>query len=121
MGREIALPVAAAGQALTFRSWRPGEQLIAGEFGAREPGRKAAARRPAVLVVPLVAFDIRGGRLGRGGGFYDRTLAELKAAGPVVAAGIAFSAQRVPAVPLEPHDQRLDWIVTEEGAFRAVP
>ncbi len=121
MGHDIALPVAEAGKPLSFHLWRPGDPLIPGAFGAREPGGRAAAQRPRILVVPLVAFDAQGWRLGRGGGFYDRTIAELRAAGPVVTAGVAFAAQRVPQVPREDHDQRLDWIVTEEGAFRAGP
>ncbi len=121
MGHHIALPVAEAGKPLRFHRWRPGEPLIPGAFGAREPHGGGPGLSPQVLIVPLVAFDAGGWRLGRGGGFYDRTIAELRAAGPVLTAGIAFSAQRVPQVPREAHDQRLDWIVTEEGAFRAAP
>ncbi len=118
MGCTIALPVAEADKPLRFHKWRPGEPLVPGAFGAREPVG-APTLRPNLLIVPLVAFDRDGWRLGRGGGFYDRTIAELRAAGPIVAVGIAFAAQRVPQVPRELHDQRLDWIVTEEGAFRA--
>ncbi len=116
LGHDIALPVAEPDRPLDFRRWRPGDKLIPGLFGAREPQARAAALKPTALIVPLVAYDGEGWRLGRGGGFYDRTIAELSAAGPVLTVGIAFSAQRVPAVPREPHDRRLDWIVTEEGA-----
>lgn len=116
MGCDIALPSAEPGKPLSFRQWRPGAPLTPGLFGAREPHRTAPGLRPNLLIVPLVAFDSDGWRLGRGGGFYDRTIAELRAAGPVVTIGIAFAAQRVPQVPREAHDQRLDWIVTEEGA-----
>lgn len=119
MGHDIALPVAELGKPLRFHRWRPGDPLVPGQFGAREPHGGSASLKPQILIVPLVAFDAEGWRLGRGGGFYDRTIAELKAAGPVVTAGIAFSAQRVPQIPREAHDQRLDWIVTEEGAFAA--
>ena len=118
MGATIALPVAAANKPLSFHRWKPGDPLIPGAFGAREPAA-AAQLRPNVLIVPLVAFDHDGWRLGRGGGFYDRTIGELRAAGPVTTVGIAFAAQRVPQVPRELHDQRLDWIVTEEGAHKA--
>jgi 5-formyltetrahydrofolate cyclo-ligase len=70
---------------------------------------------PEVLIVPLVAFDRRGYRLGYGGGYYDRTLAELRQAGRVAAVGFAFAAQEVPEVPIGPHDAKLDAIVTEHG------
>lgn len=118
MGCTIALPVAEADKPLSFHTWRPGEPLIPGAFGAREPHELSPRLRPSLLIVPLVAFDTEGWRLGRGGGFYDRTIAELRAAGPVVTVGVAFAAQRVPQVPRERHDQRLDWIVTEEGALK---
>ena len=105
------------GQALKFRAWSPGAEMIAGEFGALIP---ASGGRivPEVLIVPLLAFDRRGYRLGYGGGFYDRTLEGLRAAGRVTAIGFAFAAQEVPEVPVEPVDQRLDLIVTEAGVIR---
>lgn len=121
MGHDIALPVAESGRPLSFHRWRPGEPLVPGQFGAREPQERTVALKPQILIVPLVAFDAGGWRLGRGGGFYDRTIEQLKSAGPVVTVGIAFSAQRVPQVPREDHDQRLDWIVTEEGARVSPP
>ena len=71
-----------------------------------------------MLLVPLLAFDRKGYRLGYGGGYYDRTLAMLQEKGPVLAIGIAYAAQQVESVPREATDQRLDWIVTEEGAIR---
>ena len=70
---------------------------------------------PQILIVPLVAFDRNGGRLGYGGGFYDRTLQGLRAAGPVMAIGFAFADQQADDLPLEPTDQKLDLIVTEGG------
>jgi 5-formyltetrahydrofolate cyclo-ligase len=70
------------------------------------------------LVVPLLAFDLAGYRLGYGGGFYDRTLHKLRGAdGKVLAVGVALSAQEVPSVPRDDTDQPLDWIVTEREAF----
>lgn len=117
-GHPIALPfVEGAGRPLVFKRWRPGDPLHAGQFGALQPGAGAETLEPAALIVPLLAFDSDGFRLGRGGGFYDRTIAELRARGPVLTVGLAFAAQLVLEVPREPHDQRLDWIVTEEGAL----
>jgi 5-formyltetrahydrofolate cyclo-ligase len=68
---------------------------------------------PEILIVPLVAFDLSGGRLGYGGGFYDRTLQTLRARRPRLAVGFAFAAQECESVPLEPTDEPLDLIVTE--------
>lgn len=104
------------GQALRFRRWTPGARLVPGDFGALIP-EVGDWVEPRVLVVPLLAFDRRGYRLGYGGGFYDRTLEGLRARGPVTAIGFAFAAQEVPEVPTEPTDQRLDLIVTESEAI----
>ncbi len=70
-----------------------------------------------MLLVPMLAYDLEGGRLGYGGGYYDRTLEALRAAGPVIAVGIAFAAQRMDNLPRETHDQPLDWIVTESEVW----
>ena len=72
---------------------------------------------PQILIVPLVAFDMHGGRLGYGGGFYDRTLQILRAQGPVLAVGFAFEAQQADDLPLESTDQPLDLIVTDAGVL----
>ena len=102
------------GQPLRFREWSPGCAMVPGEFGAAIPA-EGAWIEPEVLIVPLLAFDARGFRLGYGGGFYDRTLEGLRARGPVLAVGFAFDAQEVAEVPTEPTDQRLDALVTESG------
>ncbi|BCW90356.1 5-formyltetrahydrofolate cyclo-ligase [Alphaproteobacteria bacterium SO-S41] len=121
-GHSIALPfVEAADRPLRLKRWLPGEKLTAGQFGTRQPAHDAEDLTPDILIVPLVAFDSEGYRLGRGGGFYDRTIEELKARGPVLTVGLGFSAQNILRVPREPHDQRLDWIVTEEGALSCAP
>lgn len=116
-GHPVALPVVAGpGRPLRFRRWCPGDMLAMGPFGLSEPPAEAPELTPRVLLVPLLAFDRRGYRLGYGRGYYDRTLGSLRAAGPVVAVGIAFAAQEVAELPSDHFDQRLDWIVTERGA-----
>ena len=111
----VGVPVIlGAGQALKFREWSPGCAMVAGEFGALIPAEGAWVE-PEVVIVPLVGFDARGYRLGYGGGFYDRTLAGLRARHPVLAVGFAFAAQELPEVPIDQYDQRLDVIVTEAG------
>ena len=103
------------GQPLKFREWTPGCAMIAGEFGALIPADGAWVE-PDVLIVPLLAFDARSYRLGYGGGFYDRTLQALRAKRATLAVGYAFAAQQVAEVPIDAFDQRLDAIITEQGA-----
>ncbi len=113
----VGVPVIqGAGQPLKFSAWEPDMPLRDGAFGARVP-MVDAWMVPQIVIVPLVAFDRRGGRLGYGGGFYDRTLQELRARGPVLAVGFAFAAQEAGALPLEETDQPLDMIVTEAGVI----
>jgi 5-formyltetrahydrofolate cyclo-ligase len=115
-GRDVALPaVTAPGEALEFRCWRPGEALVAGPFGTAQPGPQARTVEPDVLLVPLLAYDHRHYRLGYGAGFYDRTLAGLRARKRVLAIGVAYSAQRVAEVPVDGWDEALDLVLTEHG------
>lgn len=117
-GVPLCLPVIVAkGQPLAFRSWRPGQPLEEKRFGLLEPQDGAPEVIPDLLFVPLAAFDEQGFRLGYGGGFYDRTLEKLRAAGPAAAIGLAFAAQQVEAVPTDAFDQRLDGVLTENGPF----
>lgn len=117
-GCAVALPVVEAkGAPLLFRRWRPGMVLEAGPHGTTHPPSDEPSLDPDLLLVPLLAFDRGGRRLGYGGGFYDRTLCALRARRQVVAVGIAYAEQELPALPDEPHDQRLDWIVTESMAL----
>lgn len=104
---------------LRFRAWTPAAPMVAGAFGAQIP-ETGDWVEPDVLIVPLLAFDRRGYRLGYGGGYYDRTLEMLRRKKPITAIGFAFSAQEVPEVPIEPTDQRLDLIVTEKGVITPV-
>jgi 5-formyltetrahydrofolate cyclo-ligase len=110
----IALPVTPRrGEALIFRAWTPGSELVAERFGTVRPTGPVVV--PTVLLIPLLAFDASGGRLGYGGGFYDRTLAQLPGR---LRLGCAFSAQRVDVVPMGPYDIRLDAVATETGIIR---
>jgi len=111
----VGLPVIlGAGQPLRFRAWYPGCEMVPGTFGAAIPAAGDWIT-PEIVVVPLVAFTSAGGRLGYGGGFYDRTLEGLRAAKPTLAIGFAYAAQQAQSLPLEPTDQPLDLIVTEAG------
>jgi len=113
----VAVPVIMArGQPLQFARWQPDCAMQDGPFGARVPVTQDWLV-PEILIVPLVAFSRSGGRLGYGGGFYDRTLQGLRARGPVLAIGFAFAAQEDADLPLEPTDQPLDMVVTEEGVM----
>ena len=104
------------GQPLKFSVWTPGCAMKDGPFGARIPEVDDFIT-PEILIVPLVAFDRAGGRLGYGGGFYDRTLEELRFAGGALAIGFAYAAQEAGDLPLEPTDQPLDMIVTENDVI----
>ena len=108
-------------QALVFRHWQPGDQLRTTAFGVREPDPVRPAVDPRIMLVPLIAFDDAGHRLGFGGGFYDRTLAALRhrpKGPPLAAIGVAFACQQVDSVPHDGFDQPLDGVVTERGALR---
>jgi 5-formyltetrahydrofolate cyclo-ligase len=118
-GFPTLLPVAGAkATPLTFRLWRPGDDLVSGRFGLREPAPGAPERVPRILFAPLLGFDGQGGRLGFGGGYYDATLARLRREKTVTAGGLAFSLQRVEAIPHEKHDEKLDFVITEAALFR---
>lgn len=114
-GARLALPVVVGrGGALRFRAI-DGAPLVPDAVGIPAPGPDAAELAPSLVLAPLLAFDRRGGRLGQGGGYYDRTLRALRTGGPVLVVGLAFAAQEVEAVPMGPGDERLDAILTETG------
>ncbi len=111
----VGVPVILAkASPLRFREWSPGCRLVEGAFKALIP-EEGAWVEPEVVIVPLLAWDARGYRLGYGGGFYDRTLDGLRSRGRVLAVGFAYAAQEVAEVPIDQFDQRLDAIVTEKG------
>jgi 5-formyltetrahydrofolate cyclo-ligase len=113
-GHPIALPVTPKrGLPLTFRLWTPGGELVAERFGTLRPIGPEAI--PDFLLIPLLAFDARGGRLGYGAGFYDRTLPTLPNRFRL---GCAYAAQQVDEVPVGPYDIPLDAVATENGIFR---
>lgn len=119
LGHPVALPaVQGRGRPLIFRRWMPGGALIERPFGLREPPDDAPAIRPDILLVPLLAFDAAGNRLGYGAGYYDMTLASLRRDGPVAAVGVAFDAQEVDAVPHGALDSPLDWVLTPTRVLR---
>jgi 5-formyltetrahydrofolate cyclo-ligase len=116
-GHPTALPVTGRrGSALVFRTWKPGDTLAPGRFGTSHPTGEECT--PDVVLVPLLAFDCQGNRLGYGGGFYDRTLALLPRA---LRIGCAFASQELDSVPQGPYDQRLHAVVTEAGLIRFLP
>ena len=117
-GHPLALPVTPPrGRPLLFRRWRPGETLRPGPLGTSFPAEGEEVR-PDRLLVPLLAFDRAGRRLGYGGGYYDRTLASLPGA---VAVGCAHAVQEMAEVPAGPDDVRLAWVATENGVVECRP
>lgn len=124
VGVTVSLPVMGEKEApLIFRQWRPDSTVDHRLWGIYEPRADAPQVRPDLVLVPLLAFDATGGRLGYGGGYYDRTLALLRADGgpAILACGIAFAAQEVAQVPCEPYDMRLDAVITEAGLRTFAP
>lgn len=123
-GARLCLPLTPPkGQSsagLTFHLCDPDnpDHLEKSAWGVMEPSAHLPQARPDVVLVPLLGFDRAGNRLGHGKGHYDRTLETLRATGTVLAVGVAYAAQEVAHVPAEPHDQRLDWIITPIEAYR---
>lgn len=113
-GLPLCLP-AIVDRRMLFRRWAPYEPIVPGGFGTLVPAPGQPELNPAILLVPLAAFDRRGYRIGYGKGYYDRALSEL---GPTLSIGLGYAAQEIDAVPDEQHDQRLDWIVTEREVLR---
>jgi 5-formyltetrahydrofolate cyclo-ligase len=114
-GAQLALPVVAGkGKPLIMRAWSFGEPLASGVWGIREPKPEAPEVAPDILIVPLLAFDRGGHRIGYGAGYYDMTITALRARKAITAIGIAFAAQEVEAVPVTERDARLDFVMTEK-------
>lgn len=116
LGHTLCLPVIEQKhQPLVFRQYETGDELHTGAFKTKEPSADAPKIVPDILLVPLLAFDNDGHRLGYGGGYYDRTISNIKQQNSLVTIGIGFSGQKVRSVPNAEHDIRLDYIVTEQG------
>lgn len=112
---SVALPCVVAKEApLVFRRWKEGDLLVREEFGTTAPTETAERLYPDLLLVPMLAFDKAGFRLGYGGGFYDRSLEELRQSKMVFVCGAAFSEQEIDAVPRDHFDQPLDFLLTEQ-------
>jgi 5-formyltetrahydrofolate cyclo-ligase len=117
-GAVILLPRVQKNMPLHFHHWEKDAPLVPAAFGLKEPAREWPQEDPDILIVPLLAFDASGHRLGYGGGYYDRTLQALRAKKTVIAVGLAFSGQQRDDLLNEPHDQTLDFVVTEKRALR---
>jgi len=114
VGAQLALPVVQGrGQPLVMRAWTFGAPLSPGVWGIREPTADAPEVFPDIMLVPLAAFDRQGHRIGYGAGYYDMTIARIRAMKPVIAIGLAFAAQETDKIPAEPHDAPLDLVLTE--------
>jgi 5-formyltetrahydrofolate cyclo-ligase len=117
---KCALPVVKKdSHVLGFTQWQDDMELKRGEFDVLEPVVSKATKwlEPDIVIVPLLAFDRRGYRLGQGGGYYDATLADLRAKKAIVAVGFAYAQQAcLFNLPVESHDQKLDWVITPQGA-----
>ena len=120
LGAERLLPHVSGEGRMRFLSAPSGGRLEPDASGLPAPPQDAEETRPDLVIAPLLAFDRFGGRLGQGGGHYDRALAELRRTGPVFVLGLAFAGQEVDRLDLEPHDQPLDAVLTEAG-YRRLP
>ena len=116
LGRAVSLPaVVGFDEALIFQAWSEDIMLEEGPFGTMQPVDGQIEVTPDILLMPLLAFDVNGGRLGYGGGYYDRTLAALRKDGQITTVGIAYAGQEIAHVPMTKNDECLDWIATETG------
>lgn len=117
-GRTVVLPAVISATEIEFRRYTRGVELVDTGFGTRGPGADAEVIDPAVILVPLAAFDRSGGRLGYGAGHYDRALERLDADGRVVAIGVGYASQEQTILPVGTHDRPLDYVVTESETIR---
>ena len=117
-GHRLSLPVILGrNQALVFRTYRPGDALIAGPMAILEPPATSPEAEPDMVLTPFLAFDRHYHRLGYGGGYYDRTLSMLRERKPLTVVGVGFAGQEIPQLPIGARDAPLDKIVTEVEVF----
>jgi len=120
-GHALAMPVMQGkGLPLVFRAWAPGDAMDKAVWGIAEPKADKPVLEPDIVLVPLLAFDATGWRLGYGGGYFDRTLRGLRARKSIVAIGLAYDESQVDAVPHLDYDERLDWVLRPSGPLRCV-
>jgi 5-formyltetrahydrofolate cyclo-ligase len=120
-GHALAMPVMQGkGRPLVFRAWAPGDAMDKAVWGIAEPRADKPVLEPDIVLVPLLAFDATGWRLGYGGGYFDRTLRGLRARKSIVAIGLAYDESQVDAVPHLDYDERLDWVLRPSGPLRCV-
>lgn len=118
-GKTLALPLFDKNdEILAFKHWRPKDPLILSTFDTYQPSRKSKDIVPDVVILPMLAFDDVGHRLGYGKGHFDRTLHALRKENSVITVGVALSIQHFKHLPSESHDVSLDFIVTEKGIYR---
>ena len=118
-GMVLALPrMQGKGLPLQFRAWEPGDTMDKAVWGILEPKVDKPELAPDIVLVPLLAFDQQGWRLGYGGGFYDRTLKDLRARKSVTAVGLGYDQQQIDAVPHLAYDERLDWVLVPSGPVK---
>ena len=122
LGHQTLLPVMlGAGKPLLFRKWESNDSLKTAQFGTYEPCEDKPVLKPDVILAPLLAFDRHGYRLGYGGGFYDRTIENLRQTESVSVFGVAYAAQEMNQVVRGPFDQPLDAVITELGVISFNP
>jgi len=118
-GHTTCLPIVVGdNQPLIFRKWQPGDNTEPGAWNIPVPLQSAEPVEPDIMLVPLLAFDRRGFRLGYGGGFYDRTISKYRLSKAVITIGVAYAAQEIDQVPINQYDQQLDWVLTEKGPIK---
>lgn len=116
-GVKLALPCVLADGSMIYRHYTRGDPLEKREFGLLEPFHEVPEVFPTLILTPLLAYDKSGNRLGYGKGHYDRAITRLRENGRAFVCGLAFHGQEVDAIPTEPHDVPLDWVVTERGSI----
>ena len=116
---SVCLPVTIRpGAPMIFRSWKISDKLLPGQHGVQQPEMTKTKLEPDTVIVPLLAFDSLGNRLGYGGGYYDSTISFLRQKREILAIGVAFDCQEVGLVPTNERDERLDWVITEKRVIR---
>lgn len=119
MGAQLCLPrINSDTNNIDFHEYNLGDELEIGKMGLKEPFENKKVLDPDYIIVPLLAFDTKLYRLGYGGGYYDRAIAKLRQVKKIITIGIGFDGQKVDNIPIEPHDQKLDFIITEEKLYK---